>query len=123
MKTLLTTWISCASVALPKTSVELDVKIDIMKMCFRLIQITNISQDEIEMTFQTLCELVEVGIQNGILQYHPLLNRLKHALGHGFFVKQELEVSCFSGSILCIESLDLLTYPVPLGAGVEFCAL
>ena len=102
MKTLLTSWISCASVALAKSSVDLDVKIDIMKMCFCLMQITEISQDEMEMGFQTLCEQVEVGIQNTILSYFPSSKESKHVLGHEVYVKEELEVSCLYGSVLCM---------------------
>ena len=94
MKTLLASWISCARVALRKSSVAWDVKIDIMKMCFSLIPNAKIAQDKIEMEFQSLCEQVVSGIQHVILSHATASKASMHILGHGVCVTEELEVSC-----------------------------
>ena len=99
MKTLLKSWISCAGSALRKSSVELDVKVDIMNMCFCLIRITKISKVEIEKTLKSLCDQVEIGIQNIILSYAPSSRTSVHILGHRVEVKKELKVSCFHSSV------------------------
>ena len=93
MKTLLTSWISFAGTALTKSSVALDVKVDVMNMCFCLIGITKISQVQIEMKLSSLCDQVEVGICNGILSHTPSSKASAHVLGHRVHVKEELKVS------------------------------
>ena len=99
MKTLLKSWILCAGAALRKSSVELDVKVDIMNMCFCLIRITKISKVEIEKTLKSLCDQVEMGIQNVILSCAPFSKPSAHLLGHRVEVKMELMVSCFHSSV------------------------
>ena len=119
MKTLLTSWISYAGAALRKSSVELDVKVDVMNMCFCLIRITKISKVEIEMKLQSLCDQVEVGIQNIILSSSSS-KASGHVLGHGVKVKEELEVSCFYSSVY--SSMYVFMYTFTIDVGVEFHA-
>ena len=121
MKTLLMSWISFSSVALRKSSVELDVKVDVMNMCFCLIGIVKISQVEIENKLQSLCTEVEVGIQNIILA-HTSSVRMRHVLGHGVNVKEELEVCFHRITYVVSESMDLSLCTVTIAAGVEFHA-
>lgn len=121
MKTLLTSWISFAGVALRKSSVELDVKVDVMNMCFCLIRIVKISQVEIETKLQSLCTEVEVGIQNRILT-HTSSARMRHVLGHGVNVKEELEVCFYRSMYIVFELMDLSLCTVTIAVGVEFHA-
>ena len=93
MKTFLTSWISFAGTALRKSSVALDVKVDVMNMCFCLIRITKISQVQIEMKLSLLCDQVEVGICNTILSITPSSKASADVLGHRVHVKEELKVS------------------------------
>ena len=93
VKALLTSWISFAVTALKKSSVALDVKFDVMNMCFCLIGITKISQVQIEMKLSSLCDQVEVGIHNEILSLTPSSKGSAHVLGHRVNVKEELKVS------------------------------
>ena len=93
MKTFLTSWISIAGTALRKSSVALDVKVDVMNMCFCLIRVMEISQVEIERKLSLLCDQLEVGIHNVILSHTPSSKTTAHVIGHGVNVKEELEVS------------------------------
>ena len=99
MERLLTSWTSCAGTALRKSSVVIDVKIDIMKFFFCLIPFANISQEEIEKEFQSLCEQVVLGIQNAIQSNTASSKTSVHTLGHGVRVKEELEVSCICENV------------------------
>lgn len=99
MESLLTSWNSCAGIALRKSSVALDIKIDIMKFFFCLIPSANISQEEIEIKFQSLCEQVVLGIQNEIQSQTASSRTSVHTLGHGVCVKEELEVSCICENV------------------------
>ena len=92
MKTVLTSWISFAGIAVRKSSVALDVKVNVMNMCFCLIGITKISQHQMEMKLRSLCEQVEEGIHNEILSLTPSSKASAHVLGHRVNVKEELKV-------------------------------
>lgn len=98
---LLKSWISCTGVSLKKSSVPLDVKVFIMNMCFCLIRIAKIPEEEIEKTFQSLCQQVKIGIKNVIQSLSPLSVKVD-ALGHEVRVKEELEVSCYCRSVCCM---------------------
>ena len=98
---LLKSWISCTGVSLKKSSVPLDVKVFIMNMCFCLIRIAKIPEEEIEKTFQSLCQQVKIGIKNVIQSLSPQSVKVD-ALGHEVRVKEELEVSCYCRSVCCI---------------------
>ena len=93
IKALLTSWISFAGTALRKSSVALDVKVDVMNMCFCVIGITKISQVDIETKLSSLCDQVEEGIHNEILSHTPSSKASAHVLGHRVHVKEELKVS------------------------------
>ena len=99
MKSLLTSWTSCAGIALRKSSVDIDAKIDIMRFFFCLILFANVSQDEIEMKFQSLCEQLVIGIQNAIQSHTSSSKSSVNRLGHGVCAKEELEVSCLCENV------------------------
>ena len=92
MKTLLDSWCSFTCFALRRSSVNLEVKVFILNMCFCLIRSAEISDALVETTLISLCEELKTGIRNVIqsLSY----SRRVDVLGHGVKVKEELHVSC-----------------------------
>ena len=92
MKTLLASWCVFTGSSLRRSSVDMDVKVDILNMCFCVIRLAKISSAEIETRLQSLCEEVTTGIHNVILSSDRSSKR--DILGLGVNVKKELHVSC-----------------------------
>lgn len=97
MKTLLDSWCSFTGLSLQSSSVVLEVKVQVLNMCFCLIRSARNSAAEIETTLSSLCAELKCGIQN-IIHSHTYAGKVD-VLGHGVKVKEELHVSCLCGII------------------------
>ena len=100
MKKLLTSWHSFTGFALRSSSVDMDMKVVILNMCFCLNGIAKISAAEIGTALRLLCEDVITGIKNVIMSVSE--SRKKDVLGLGLEFKMELHVSCISRFVLCM---------------------